>query len=235
MKNINLIKAVSGISILIGAGIFSACNKDEEKLPEFMLEGHYIVGITAPVNSDRNSPYILTFKGDGTGILTTITSSFPGTYEVTDDSLIFQTADREKWVSFGFRNNELGDSKYEVRFYRDDDTYEPAPVKYKATGALGKTPDTNQLAGKTFVGNQYRFGTEDVYIEDHTYVFRADGTAYGSGIGDINENGNTYQLYKNVAFRYAKDNVKEFGALIDGKLVVFRESGLFYWGTYEPR
>lgn len=210
-----------------------SCKKDNNPAPSFSWEEHYLVGTTTAVSTERASPYILALDDDGTGILTTTTSSFPGTYKETGDSLIFHTNDREKWLSYGFKNQQLGESHYEVRFYEDDGTYEPAPVKYDATGVLGEVPAGNALAGKTFVGDQYRFGTEGVYAEGYTYAFSAEEQTYGSGTEAIDDGAQAYELFRNVAFRHAEGNTKEFGTLINGELVVFRESGLFYWGKFK--
>lgn len=126
-------------------------------------------------------------------------------------------------------NYEITTSHYEVRFYQEDGSYEPAPVQYTATGELGETPDDNQLAGNSFVGNQYRFGTEGVFQENFTYLFSDTEDTYESGTENIDDQSFTYELLSNVAFRYQKSHTKEFGVLVDNQLIVFRESGLFYW------
>lgn len=203
----------------------------EDPSPDFVES--YIAGTTTAQGSTRYSPFLINFENDSVANFVSSTRAFPGSYSFESDTLTFQTDDREKVAVFAIENDEIVHSHYEVRFYNEDGSYEPAPVKYDATGELGQTPETNQLAGKTFMGDQFKFGTEGVFQEGFTYAFSTTENTYGSGTDDIAENELEYQSFNNVGFRFEEGGTKEFGVLIDGKLVAFKSSGLFYWGTYD--
>lgn len=220
---------VAAVVFLTSCGI----TNDSDDNDEFLLyPDHYIAGTISSVESNRYSPYLIRFENDNVAYFISTTASFPGKYTFQGDTLFFQTDDLEKVTGFSIVNNEITDSHYEVRFYQEDGSYEPAPVKYTATGELGESPDNNQLAGKSFVGDQHRFGMEGVFQENFTYLFSDAEDTYGSGTENIDDQSHTYELFSNVAFRYQEGNTKEFGVLINNQLIVFRESGLFYWGTY---
>lgn len=215
-----------------------SCSKDDDQAaaPSLTSPAYYIAGTITAEESERYSPYLIRFEEDGQAAhFINTTSVFPGKYSLRDDTLFFQTDDQEKIVVFEIKDNQITYSHYEVRFYQDDGGYEPAPVRYEATGELGQTPDHSLLAGKSFTGGQYRFGTEGVFQENFIYRFASSGSTYGSGTEDIDDQSFSYELLNNVAFRYQEGSTKEFGVLINGQLVAFRESGLFYWGTFAPR
>lgn len=227
-------KRILTFKILACLSIFSilSCDNDETlKIPVFKWSEQYIAGKISPKSSpDRYSSYAILLNDDKSGQLITATKVFEGKYEEKTDSLIFTTTDQEKWFVFRVNDNKISSSHYEVRFYKKDGTYKPAPVKYTTTFYQESKPKKNQILGNTYVGDLYKMFSSGVYQKGYIIQFDASGHAYQSGnIDHIH-----YKTFGNVAFRSEQNGRKEFGVLVDDTLIISAtdEKGFSYWGTF---
>jgi len=222
------------LAVLSIFGFQSCSNDDDNSGTSFRWSDQSVAGTLASTNSpDRYSSYIIIFDEEETGKLITSTSEFEGTYELRNDSLIFNTNDTEKWFFFDVIDNELISSKYEVRFYNEDGTYNPAAVQYNSTFYQSEIPVSNELVGNTYVGDLYKLFTSGVFEENYNIGFDPTGDYYISGEEDHIH----YETYNNIAFRSEINGKKEFGVLINGELVVsaLDGNGFSYWGTFEKQ
>lgn len=232
MKRRSLIFTVLVSIIVFG---FQSCDSDDDvNEPIFRWSEQYIAGKLSPTSAtDRYSPFMILLDDVDSGQLITSTKVFEGMYETRNDSLIFKTNDKEKWFFFKLDGNKVTSSHYEVRFYKKDGTYKPAPVSYNSTFYQGNTHKDNQLVGHKYVGDLYKLFTSGIFKEGYTISFEDSGHSYESGeIGHIH-----YKMFGNVAFRSEKDGRREFGVLIDGKLVfdAIDDKGFSYWGTFKKK
>lgn len=229
MKKINLISAILTCFIIFS---FQSCKKDDNTETVFKWSEQYIAGKLSPTKaSNRYSSFMILLDDAKSGQLISSTKVFDGVYEVKKDSLIFRTKDKEKWFMFKLDDNKITSSHYEVRFYKKDGTYKPAPVSYKSTFYQAKRAKDNQFLGNKYVGNLHKLFTSGVFKKDYTIYFESSGHSYESGsIAHIH-----YKTYGNVAFRSQEKGRKEFGVLIDGKLVISAvdSKGFSYWGTFD--
>lgn len=106
-------------------------------------------------------------------------------------------------------------------------------MEYKATGNLLPLAKENQLAGKTFKGEEFKMGPVS-NRPNLMYKFNAQGTAFGTGVdaAALDANANAVELLNNSAFRYKSGSTTEIGFVNGNQLTVFRSSGLFYYGNY---
>ena len=216
--------------------MLQSCRNDEESVqPTFKWSSYYLAGKIIPVkNPDNYSPYLLSLDDTGKGELVTVTKVYSGVYKIENNQLVFNTADREKWFTFKIENNKPTQASYEVRFkYKDDGTYEAAPVKYSATVFQDKVPTKAAYVGNEYKGDLYKSFTTSIFQKDYILSFK-DGThSYSSGtnthIHFIN--------YKNVAFRSEENSRKEFGVIIDGKMLTGSSDakGFSYWGEFSKQ
>lgn len=232
MKKANLIFTILAV---LAAFSFQSCNKkDDVGGPVFKWSTQYIAGKISPTSSaNRYGAFMILLDDAKSGQLITSTKVFEGGYTLSKDSLIFKTNDKEKWFFFKLNDNKITSSRYEVRFYKKDGSYKPAPVSYNATFYQAERQKNNQFLGHKYVGNLHKLFTSGVFKKDYAIRFASAGKSYESGkLTDI-----AYKTFGNVAFRAEKDRRKEFGVLIDGKLVISAvdRKGFSYWGTFEKQ
>lgn len=206
---------------------FASCN-DDEVAPEiipFVLTDHYVAGTLTPQNNAYNSVYLISFLADNKAVFIGSGNNLPGEYRLTKDSLIFEVSDPNNYriARFALNENHEITSAY----------YRALTMEYGATGSLLAIGTTNQLAGKTFKGEEMKMGPTS-FRPNLVYQFNAAGTSYGSGVdpATINADANSFELINNSAFKYRQGSTTELGFVKDEKLTVFRQSGLFYFGTY---
>jgi hypothetical protein len=231
MLKLSTIQTLFTIALLFV--MLQSCSKDDggsgNTETKFSYTNYYVAGtITQKTGTKYNSTYMITFQNDSSATFIGASSIFNGKYKVEKDTLIFEVPDPNNYriAKFGINSNHELTSSY----------YRALTLEYNSTGKLIKNPESNQFAGKIFKGDQYKMG-EVLNAAGFTYKFNSTGTAFGFGPdgATIDNSANTFAMYNNAAFRYENGGIKEFGVLIDGKLVTLKVSGLFYYGTFSPQ
>lgn len=202
--------------------------KDDDVAPEaapFVLTDHYVAGTLTPKSNTYSSVYLISLLANNKAVYIGSGNNLTGDYTLTKDSLIFKVSDPNNYRVARFGINE----KHELT----SAYYKALTMEYGATGALLPIAATNQLAGKTFKGEEMKIGPASSR-KDLIYRFNAAGTSYGSGVDPaaINADANTFELINNSAFKYKQGTTTELGFVADKKLTAFRLSGLYYYGTY---
>lgn len=226
---INYLKTL--ILLTICALALVSCKKDKASVEQekpFVVTDFFIAGTTTPKSGSYSSVYFIkllennkaTFMGSG--------NDFSGDYKLTKDSLIVTISDPNNYRIAKYAINDK--HQFTSAYYR------ALTTEYTATGELIKIEATNQLAGKTFKGEEFKMGPTS-FRKDLIYKFGAAGTTYGSGldIATIDDRLNTYELINNSAFKFKNGTNVELGFVANKKLTAFRSSGLFYYGKYDQQ
>jgi hypothetical protein len=158
-------------------------------------------------------------------------NSLVGPYTLTNDSLVLTVE---------------GGNAFIARFALDKDKkitfadYDPVSgtVVYETTAMLLSITETNELAGKTFKGDE-RGGNPPGWPPrvGLIYNFKAGASTYGSGTdaATIDNTTYSYKLIGGSGFKYQSGSNTELGFIYDKKLTVFRSSGLSYYGVYNQQ
>ncbi|MCU7693090.1 hypothetical protein ACFSPU_02445 [Haoranjiania flava] len=206
-----------------------SCSKNDEQ-PGHPFKKNYISGaINGNKSPERKSPFIVVFKDAVKASFVQTTKDFPATYAIVDDTLIVKTDDREKIIKFLVKNQTITFASYVAL------ANEAKPnADFTVHAYLGKVPGKNVFAGKSFQGDLYKFGSKAVFRPGCQVAFNTAGNSFGESGAENTPDENQYNatLYNNVAFRYQKGSVRIMGAMVKDSLVYFRESGLYYWGTF---
>jgi len=215
------------LSFFLLSFAFASCN-DDDATPEptpFVLTDHYVAGTLTPKSNTYSSVYLISFLQNNKAVFIGSGNNLTGDYRLTKDSLIVEISDPNNYriARFGINENHELTSAY----------YRALTMEYGATGTLVPIAATNQLAGKTFKGEEMKMGPTS-FRKDLLYRFNVAGTSYGSGVdpATINPDANSFELINNSTFKYKQGSTTELGFVVDQKLTVFRQSGLFYFGTY---
>ncbi|TDH26962.1 hypothetical protein EXU57_09160 [Segetibacter sp. 3557_3] len=205
----------------------AACKKDNTGPAEkpFVVTDHYVAGTITPANNAYNSVYMISLLENNKAVFISSGNNFTGDYTLTKDSLIVIISDPANYRVAKFAINE----KHELT----SAYYRALTTEYKATGKLLEIEATNQLAGKTFKGEEFKMGPVS-FKKDLVYKFSSTGTTYGSGTDPqtINDQSNAFELINNSAFKFKSGSNVEMGFYTNNQLTVFRLSGLYYFGTY---
>lgn len=229
-----LIKKLSLFTLAISM-VFIACRKESEVEREpakpYDIKEHFVAGTNIQkTGSKYTSVYFIQFLEDNKALfIGSSSTNIVGNYLLTEDSLIFEvTGGNARTARFSLDKNKKITSAY----YRG-----AGPVEYESTGELLALTETNELAGKTFKGEEFKMG-EVSNRSGLIYNFNRNGTTtYGSGTdaATIDNTLNSYTLIGGVAFKYLNGSNAELGFLSNKKLTVFRSSGLFYYGKYNQQ
>jgi hypothetical protein len=207
----------------------SGCKKDKTTTEQpFVATEYFIAGTITPKSGSYASVYFIKIMENNKAVFMGSGNDFTGDYTLTKDSLIVTISDPNNYRIAKFAIN---DQHQLTQAY-----YRALTTEYNATGELIKIEDTNQLAGKSFKGEEFKMGSVS-FRKDLIYKFGATGTTYGSSLdaSAINDKANTYELINNSAFKYKSGSNVELGFVANKKLTVFRLSGLYYYGKYEQQ
>ncbi|MBD1432993.1 hypothetical protein H8B06_09165 [Sphingobacterium sp. DN00404] len=219
--------------ILLGIFSFSGCKSDDEiPKPEpespFEITDHFVAGtLTQKSGSKYTSVFFIQFLEDNKALfINSSSNNLVGTYTLTDDELTFEvTGGNERVARFTLDENKKITSAY----------YRALTMEYDATGQLLPVSETNELAGKTFMGEEFKMG-EASNRTGVIYTFNKAGTTtYGSGTTDAAEIDNTvnnYTLIGGNGFKYVSGSKVELGFISNKELTVFRVDGLYFYGKY---
>lgn len=206
-----------------------SCSKNDEQR-HHAYKNNYISGvINGNKAPERKSPFIVVFKDAMKASFVQTTKDFPATYAIVDDTVIVKTDDREKIIKFLVKNQTITFASYVAL------ANEAKPnTDFTIHAYLGKVPEKNMFAGKSFQGDLYKFGSKAVFRPGYQVAFNTAGNSFGESEAENKPDDNQYNatLYNNVAFRYQNGAVRIMGAMVKDSLVYFRESGLYYWGTF---
>lgn len=224
MKNryLNMLVILSGLIAL------AACKKEKKGvIPEkpFALTDNFIGGTLTPQNNSYTSVYLISFLADNKATYTSSGRDFDADYVLTKDSLIVTVSDPNNYKTAKFAINS--DHKLTSAYYR------ALTKEYAATGELIAIAKTNQLLGKVFKGEEFKFGGNS-NRKDLYFKFNATALSYGTGIDKnaLDDTTNGYQAINNSAFKYKNGDVTELGFLSGKQLTTFRVSGLYYYGKF---
>lgn len=219
------------IALLVTTGLFQACkkNKDAQQEASFPITDYFVSGTISPKSGTYTSVYLISFKENNKATFTSSSANdLEGTYQIKNDTLTFEVTDPNNYriAKFGINKNHELTSAY----------YRALQLEYVATGSLNKIESTNQLAGKTFKGEEFKLGPVS-NRKDFYYKFSSNDLSYASGLDVTSITGitRTYQLINNSAFKLKSGSETEIGFLVNKKLTVFRLSGLYYFGTYNQQ
>lgn len=218
--------------ILIGVFTLSSCGKDDEN-PEpepeqpFEITDHFVAGtLTQKSGSKYTSVFFIQFLEDGKALfINSSTNNLVGDYTLTENELVFEvTGGNERVARFTLDENKKITSAY----------YRALTMEYDATGELLPVTETNELAGKTFMGEEFKMG-EASNRTDVIYTFNKAGTTtYGSGTdaAEIDNTVNSYTLIGGNGFKHINGSKVELGFVSNKELTVFRVDGLYFYGKY---
>jgi hypothetical protein len=228
-------KTLRVLSVFLTACIiaFSSCKKDNEAEPEparpFVITDHYVAGtLTQKSGTKYTSVFFIQLLEDNKALfINSSSNNLVGTYTLTETELVFEvTGGNARIARFTLDKDKKITSAY----------YKALTTEYDATGELLPVKETNELAGKTFKGDEFKIG-EVSNRAGLVYSFNKAGTTtYGSGTAaPIDNTTNSYTLIGGCGFKYVSGSNVELGFVSNKKLTVFRSSGLYYYGKYDQQ
>ena len=214
--------------VALAVGVVSSCKKDDsshQAEKPFVISEYYIAGTITPKSGSYTSVYLIKLLEDNKAVFVGTGNDLRGEYSLTKDSLIVTIPDPNNYRTARFAIN----SEHQLT----SSYYRALTTEYGSTGNLLKIEENNQLAGKVFKGEEFKMGPVS-FRKDLNYKFNGSGLTLGSGIdlNAIDDEGITYELINNSAFKYKSGSTTEIGFLSNNQLTVFRSSGLFYYGRY---
>lgn len=214
--------------------ILNSCKKNKEITPEpaapFDIKNNFLAGtLSQKSGSKYTSVFFIQFLEDNKALMINSSSAnLAGTYTLTATELTFEvTGSNARIAKFTLDANKKITAAY----------YKALTTEYNATGELLPVKETNELAGKTFKGEEFKMG-EVSYRTGLTYVFNTESTkSYGSGtdVTAIDKTTNNYTLIGGSGFKYINGSNVELGFVSNKKLTVFRIGGLYYYGKYDQQ
>ncbi len=226
-------KSIKALFIILSVTFMSSgCKKDhhlEEATPEkpFVITEHYIAGtLTQKTGSKYTSVFFIQLLNDNKAtFINSSTTNLSGTYTLTDTELVFEvTGGNARIAKFTLDKDKKVTSAY----------YKALTTEYEATGELLSLKETNELAGKTFKGDEYKMGE----VSNRTglsYSFGANAYGSGTDVAAIDKTTNNYTLIGGSGFKYVNGSNVELGYVSNKKLTVFRLNGLYYYGKYNQQ
>lgn len=218
--------------ILMAIFTLSGCGKDDET-PEpepeepFEITDYFVAGtLTQKTGSKYTSVFFIQLLEDNKALfINSSSTNLVGTYSLTEDELVFEvTGGNERIAKFTLDE----DNKITSAYYR------ALTMEYDATAELLPVTETNELAGKTFLGEEFKMG-EEINRTGVVYKFNKAGTTtYGSGTdaAEIDNTTNNYTLIGGNGFKYVNGSKVELGFVSNKELTVFRVDGLYFYGKY---
>ncbi|MBZ4192474.1 hypothetical protein [Niabella beijingensis] len=223
-------KSFIKLPYIITAGLLAlgGCSKEkikQEQEKPFTITEYFVAGTISPSGNSYKSIYLIQLLENNKAVFISSGKDFTGNYTLTDDSLVVIVSDPDNYREARFAVN----SKHQLTAAQ----YKALAMEYNTTGTLLKIESTNQFAGKTFGGREYRMGPA-VNKEHWYYKFDATGTKYGSGENtSFITPATAIEIINNSAFKFKKEATTELGFISGDSLTVFRYSGLYYFGNYK--
>jgi len=229
-------KSIKTLSLILTACLlaFSSCKKKNNAEPEsakpFVITNHFVAGtLTQRSGSKYMSVFFIQLLEDNKALfINSSPNNLVGTYTLSETELVFEvTGGNARIARFTLDKDRKVTSAY----------YKALTTEYDATGELLPVKESNELAGKTFKGDEYKIG-EISNRAGLNFNFNKTGTTtYGSGIDAtaIDNTTNNYTLIGGSGFKYVNGSTVELGFVSNEKLTVFRSSGLFYYGKYDQQ
>ncbi|WP_129713920.1 hypothetical protein [Pedobacter sp. SYP-B3415] len=209
-----------------------SCKKDEQNIPDepepFVITDHFVAGTLTQKSGTRyTSVFFIRLLEDNKALfINSSATNLTGTYTLSETELTFEvTGGNARIARFTLDKDKKITSAY----------YKALNTEYDATGEMLPVGETNQLAGKSFRGEEFKMGgvsNKPVMI----YSFNNGATnSYGSGFdtNGIDNTLNTYTLIGGAGFKYVSGNNVELGFVSGKRLTVFRSAGLYYYGKYD--
>ncbi|PST83679.1 hypothetical protein C7T94_14200 [Pedobacter yulinensis] len=210
----------------------SGCKKDADSQHDqpkpFAITEHFVAGtLTQKSGTKYTSVFFIQLLEDNKALfVNSASTNLTGTYTLTETELTFEvTGGNARIARFNLDKDKRITSAY----------YKALATEYDATGELLSVRETNELAGKSFKGVEFKMG-EVSNRPGLIYSFNKGGTTtYGSGTDSktIDNTLNNYTPIGGSGFKYVSGNSVELGFLSGKKLTVFRSSGLYYYGKYD--
>jgi hypothetical protein len=228
-------KTVKSLSLILIACIvaFSSCKKNEaepEPAKPFVITDHFVAGTLSQKSGTKYTSvfFIQLLEGNKALFINSSSTNLVGTYTLTETELVFEvTGGNARIARFTLDKGKKITSAY----------YKALTTEYDATGELLPVKETNELAGKTYKGEEFKMG-EISNRPGLIYSFNKAGTTtYGSGVdaAAIDNAANSYTLIGGSGFKYLNGSNVELGFVSNKKLTVFRSGGLFYYGKYDQQ
>lgn len=213
--------------------IFSSCDKDKtqpEPAKPFQITDYFVAGtLTQKSGSKYTSVFFIQLLEDNKAMMINSSSTnLAGTYTLTDNELTFEvTGGNARMAKFTLDADKKVTSAY----------YKALTTEYDATAELLSVNESNELAGKTFKGEEFKMGQVSNRLGVIYSFNKAGTTTYGSGTDavTIDNSTNNYTLIGGRGFKHLNGITVELGFISNKKLTVFRSSGLFYYGSYDQQ
>lgn len=230
----SLIKQSTFLLILFTCVLLSnGCKKDQTK-PDlskpFAITDYFVAGtLKQKSGSKYTSVFFIQLLEDNKALfINSSSTNLVGTYTLTETELVFEvTGGNARIAKFALDRDKQITTAY----------YKALTTEYDASVELLAVKETNELAGKTFKGEEFKMGQVSNRI-GVIYRFNKVGTTtFGSGLdaATIDNTANNYTLIGSNGFKYVNGSTVEMGFISKKKLTVFRSSGLFYYGRYDQQ
>ncbi|HMR85366.1 MAG TPA: hypothetical protein PKE30_19615 [Niabella sp.] len=231
-------RSTKKLSLFIIAGVLAlgGCKK-EKTAPEpekpFDIKEHFVAFTFTP-KSGPSKYTVVSFiqfleNNEALQIGSSATNA-RGNYTLTKDSLIFEvTGGNGRTARFSLDK----DKKITSAYYKAS-----GPLEYETTGELFPLAASNQLAGKTFKGDEQGMTPGTISRAGLIYSFnKADIATYGSGTdaAAIDNTTNSYTLFGGNGFKSTNSDGTELGFISNKKLTVFRLKSLYFSGKYDQQ
>lgn len=230
MKNLKKLSLfILGFSLVLGS-----CKKKnaipEPELEKFKITNYFVAGTTTQTSGSKyTSVFFIQFLEDNKALfINSSATNLVGTYTLTDTELTFEvTGGNARIAKFTLDKDKKITSAY----------YKALTTEYAATGELLPVKETNDLAGKSFKGEEFKMGE----VSNRTGVIysfsKAGTTTYGSGIdaATIDNAATSYTLISGSGFKSVNGSTTELGFVSNKKLTLFKSSGLYYYGKYDQQ
>lgn len=220
---------------LAAAVTLTSCNRGDDNdtsdpVKPFDITEHFVAGtITQKTGSKYSSVFFIQFLEDNRALfINSGANNLVGNYKLTQDSLIFKVeGGNARTAKFALdKDHKITSSYYTAH----------TSLQYDTKGELLASVSGNDLAGKTFKGEEFKMG--DVSNRQVIYSFNKTGaTTYGSGTdaAAIDNTAGNYTLIGGKGFKAINGSTTELGYLSGKTLTVFKVSGLYYYGKYDQQ
>lgn len=209
---------------------FVACSDDDKitadltnKKDSLYLQDYFIGGT---LGSSNKSVFIVQFLENNKALFINSSSKYSGKYKQEDKLITMEVNDPGNYRIMKF----LLDDKNQIRM----SYYQALDNPYLTQASLIKLQDTNQLAGKKFMGAEYKWGK--LNIEDYLYQFDEKGLSYGADkSSETITTDKRVELLNNSAFRYIDGKYAVIGYVAGDSLTVFKNDMLYYFGVFKQQ
>lgn len=207
---------------------FIACQDDKNEMSN-VIENKQTIELTnyfigGTLGGSSKSVFVVQFLENNKALFIDSSTKYSGRYRLEDKLLTIEVNDPRQYRIMRF----LLDDNQQIKF----SYYQALDNAYLTQAALIKVADTNQLAGKRFVGSEYRMGR--VNIAEYQYRFDENGVLYGAD--SANENivpDKRIELINPSVFRYIDGRFSILGFTAGDSLTVFKNDFMNYFGVFK--